>query len=79
VSIMRIWMALFLDSFVVHSMDFPMKQDIAVENMANNFVVHAKQVVSTLFTDRLSKTIYIVKSLIQALPFFLFFYLQFHW
>ena len=79
VSIMKIWMALFLDSFVVHSMDFLTKQDIAVENMENNFVVHAKQIVSTLITDRLSKSIYIVKSFIQALPFFLFFYLQFHW
>ena len=77
-STMKIWMALFLDSFVVHSMDFRMKQDIAVEIMANNFVVHEKQVVSTLFTDRLSKIIYTVKSFIQALPFFLLFYLQFH-
>ena len=59
-STMKIWMALFLDSFVVHSMDFLMKQDIAVENIANNFVVHEKRVVSTLFTDRLSKIIYIV-------------------
>ncbi len=55
-------MALCLDSFVVHFMDFHMRQGIAVGNMADNSVVHEKEVVSTLVTDRLNKTIYILSN-----------------
>lgn len=75
VTIMKIWMAMFLDDFVVHSMDFLMKHDIAVENMADNIVVHEKKAVNTQFTNTFSDTICIFKLLIQAFLFFFFFYL----
>ena len=48
-----------------------MKQDIAVESITNNIVVHKKKVGSILFIDKLSQTISTVKLLIQALSFFI--------
>lgn len=50
-SIMKIWMVMFLGDLVVHSMDFLMRHDIAVENMVDNIVAHMRKVVNTRITN----------------------------